>query len=262
MCLTSSFLGFYTHAGFLAELVAQGVKPSHVSGASAGALVAGLYAAGMKPEEIVDALVNGGIVRSFIEIALLARGAALTLNRPGFTGLVSGEKTVAFLRRYVGARRIEDCVQPRLAIAVTNLTRARPEIATAGPLADFMAASCAVPVYCAARNIGGDLYWDGGIAASAPIDPWIGTAAVKTILIHHVLREPSGPLSVATACGLTHQIISDELLRTKIQRAEEAGQTVLAHRTFGSRPGPFSGRRKKLAAVEAGRAAARALLSA
>lgn len=259
VCLTSSFLGFYAHAGFLSELVARGVKPSHVSGASAGALVSGLYAAGMKPEEIVDALVDGGIRRSFFEAAFILRGAALTANWPGFTGLVSGEKTVAFLRRYVGDRKIEDCVDPKLAIAVTNLTRARPEVAVAGPLADFMAASCAVPVYCAARNIGGDLYWDGGIAASAPIDPWIGDPAVRTILVHHVVRERGQKLSVGTACGLSHQIISDELLRNKILRARTAGQVVLAHHTVGPRPGPFSGRTAKLAAVESGRAAAREL---
>lgn len=53
LCLNSSFLGYFAHAGFLRALTELGIRPVAVSGASAGALVSGLFAAGVAPDEML-----------------------------------------------------------------------------------------------------------------------------------------------------------------------------------------------------------------
>ncbi len=47
---------------------------------------------------------------------------------------------------------VEDLRGPRLEIAVANLTSKRSEIRREGPLNEFLIASCAMPVWCEARN--------------------------------------------------------------------------------------------------------------
>ena len=42
------------HAGALKFLEEQNIKPSHIAGSSAGAIVAAMYAFGKKPEEILE----------------------------------------------------------------------------------------------------------------------------------------------------------------------------------------------------------------
>ncbi|RZA01589.1 MAG: patatin, partial [Proteobacteria bacterium] len=54
LALSSSFFGFYAHCGIAAALFEAGLVPAKVSGASAGALVAGALASGLSPSEMAD----------------------------------------------------------------------------------------------------------------------------------------------------------------------------------------------------------------
>ena len=47
LTLSSGFFGFFAHAGVMTVLEDEGFVPSRVSGSSAGALVGGLWAAGV-----------------------------------------------------------------------------------------------------------------------------------------------------------------------------------------------------------------------
>ena len=62
LCLNSSFLGFFAHAGFLDALTGLGVRPVAISGASAGALVAGAHAAGLEPRELIHWFLTGELI--------------------------------------------------------------------------------------------------------------------------------------------------------------------------------------------------------
>src|ERR1700676_4303210 len=97
LCLNSSFLGFFAHAGFLRALLAMGVRPVAVSGASAGALVAGLFAAGVDPEEMLRLFMSAELRKAFREPGAPWRGAATILNLPGHTGALHGERAAALL---------------------------------------------------------------------------------------------------------------------------------------------------------------------
>lgn len=243
VCFNSSFFGFFAHAGFLEALTGLGVRPVAVSGASAGALVAGAYAAGMEPREMTEWFLHGSLRSAFREWGGLWRGFATMMNRPGHTGALRGHRALALLRARLGDRRIEDC-RPRLALSATELTRPRAALLTAGPLAEAILASGAFPGMFAAQRINGANYWDGGLTNPVPFDHWLDDPEIDTILVHTVVNphDYAKPprMSIVSAFGTTHEAICDELLRLKTALAQRAGKRLIFLRTEAPRPAPWN----------------------
>jgi predicted acylesterase/phospholipase RssA len=261
LCLNSSFLGYFAHAGFLRALLGLGVRPVAVSGASAGALVAGLFAAGMDPAEMLDLFVSPELRKVFREPGAPLRGFATILNLPGHTGALNGERAAALLRERLGTRRVEECTAPRLALSVTNLTDGRSEAATSGPLADLILASGAFPGVFASRPVEDRWFWDGGVANALPFDHWIDDPDVDTILVHIVanpeelsVRNGGRPKRMSHAVNLSHQIICDELLRLKTDLVRRAGKRLVVLRTLSPRPSLWNPAKVGAGCVEIGAA--------
>ena len=243
LCLNSSYFGFYAHAGFLQGLHEIGLQPSHVSGASAGALVAGVYACGIDPEEIGRLFLDRRLSRVFYEWEAAFRVAGLMLNRRGFTGAFSGRRVMQMLSEIVGDRRIEDCLNPTLALSVANLTTGKTETARRGLVREFILASCAMPGLFQAQRINGDLYWDGGIADPVPFEHWFEHDHIRRIIVHQVvpLSGESGSRGAYHFLGAlerSHEIISDELIRLRLELARRSGIEVYWFRTETPRLGP------------------------
>jgi NTE family protein len=259
LSLNSSFLGFFAHAGFLRALLKLGIRPAAISGASAGALVAGLFAAGIEPEEMLELFTSPELRTVFREPSAPLRGLATIFNLPGHTGAIRGDRAEALLKAKLGDRRIEDCRDPRLSISVTDLSRARSEAATTGPLAEMILASGAFPGVFAARPAEGRWYWDGGIANPLPFDQWIDDPGIDTILLHVVAnpqemeaRTGDRPQRMSQAANLSHQIICDELLRLKTELARRAGKRLVVLRTLAPRPRLWNPAKIGAGCVEAG----------
>jgi len=245
----------------LRALLALGVRPVAVSGASAGALVAGLFAAGMAPDEMLQLFVSPELRKVFREPGAPWRGFATILNLPGHTGAISGERAAALLRAKLGARRVEDCTAPRLALSVTNLSDARSEAVTSGPLAEIILASGAFPGVFATRPVEDRWFWDGGVANALPFDQWIDDPEIDTILLHIVanpqelaVRQGGRPRRMSHAVNLSHQIICDELLRLKTDLARRAGKTLVVLRTLSPRPNLWNPAKVGAGCVEIGAA--------
>ena len=58
LIMSSGFFGFYAHAGVIVAIEEAGLVPSLVGGSSAGALVTGLWAAGIPAVQIRDRLLS------------------------------------------------------------------------------------------------------------------------------------------------------------------------------------------------------------
>jgi NTE family protein len=261
LCLNSSFLGYFAHAGFLRALTALGIRPVAVSGASAGALVAGTFAAGKTPEEMLELFLSPELQCVFREPGAPLRGLATIFNLPGHTGALHGRGALALLRKHLGDRRIEDCLDPRLALSVTNLGQARSEAVTRGPLAEYILASGAFPGFFTAQSVEESWYWDGGVANALPFDHWFADPNIDTILVHIVanpgelaVRETGRPRKMSMAVNLSHQIICDELLRLKTELAHHAGKRLLILRTLAPRPSLWNPARIGASCVEIGAA--------
>jgi NTE family protein len=175
LILSSGFFGFFAHAGVVRALEERGLTPALAGGSSAGALVAGLWGAGVPAERIRDrlfalrredfwdpdplALVRGGLLRGERFQALLEEA----LSEIGVRTLEGGRVPVRVVAYDLGARR---CVA---------LDR--------GPLALAIRASCTVPGMFQPTHIESRRYIDGGVADRAGM----GAASPGARVLYHHL---------------------------------------------------------------------------
>ena len=168
LTLSAGFFGFFAHAGALAALAEAGLRPSRVTGSSAGALIAGLWAGGAEPAAIEDELVG-------------LRREHFWDPSPGF-GLLRGRRFRLRVEALMTARSFEDARVPT-ALSVWDMLARRTVVLERGELARAICASCAFPGLVQPVWIGGRPYLDGGIddrPAQAALRPG------ERVLFHHL----------------------------------------------------------------------------
>jgi NTE family protein len=168
LAMSSGFFGFFAHAGFLSVLEEEGLLPARVCGSSAGALVAGLWAAGLTARRISDEL-------------LALRREHFWDVRPGL-GLLRGALFRERLRALAPVTSFDECRVP-LAVSVFDVGAMRTTVLDAGELVPAMHASCAVPLLFQPVRIGRRLYLDGGIFDRPGL---LGAGAAERVLFHHL----------------------------------------------------------------------------
>jgi NTE family protein len=230
--LSSGFFGFFAHAGVVEVLEAEGLRPAALCGSSAGALVGGLWGAGLPA--------------AALEAALLA------LRRPDFwdpapgLGLLRGEKFRARLEALLPVASFEACPRP-LAFSAYDLAARATVVLRRGPLAPAIQASCAAPVLFQPVRIDGRAYLDGGVrdrhGLAALDEPGWGLdgapAADRRVLYHHLTsrspwrRRGSPALRVPARPGL-QAVAIDGLPRLGPFRLER-GAEALAQAADGMR---------------------------
>jgi len=179
LAMSSGFFSFYAHTGMLAALVGRGLRPVHVAGSSAGAMVAGAWAAGVEPDDLARVLV--GLRREdFWDPA------------PG-AGLLAGKKFDRLLRDVLPTGTFAACRVPAR-ISVFEILRRRTRVIDAGDLATAIRASCAVPGMFQPVWIDRRPHWDGGILDR----PGIAGVPPGRLLFHHISsrspwRRPGSP---------------------------------------------------------------------
>ncbi len=168
LALSSGFFGFFAHTGVLAALLDAGLVPARVSGSSAGALVGGLWAAGL---EMVE-----------------ARKTLVGLTRDAFwdpavgLGLLRGKKFRALLDGLLPERTFGRTRVP-LAISVYDVLGRRTVVIDQGPIAPAIHASCAVPFMFHPVRVGHRLCVDGGVADRPGL---VGMPETARVLYHHL----------------------------------------------------------------------------
>jgi NTE family protein len=148
LSLSSGFFGFFAHAGVLRALEEARLLPASVRGASAGALVAGVWAAGLEAGRIAEEFLGLGRA-DFWDPA------------PGL-GLLRGRLFDERLRRLMPVERVERTRVP-LAVSVYDVLSRETDVRTTGDLAAAIRASCAVPLMFQPVWIDGRPKLDGGL---------------------------------------------------------------------------------------------------
>lgn len=213
LAMSSGFFAFYAHTGMFSALIDRGLVPAHVAGSSAGALVAGAFAAGLPPAEL---------------------GAVLgTLERVDFwdptlgAGLLAGRKFDQLLRRMLPVATFADCHAP-VRISAFDIYGRRTTVLERGDLADAIRASCAVPAMFHPVWIDRRPHWDGGILDR----PGIAGVPAGRLLFHHIAsrspwrRRGSPALELPSRPDLVSLVI-DQLPRVNPFRLD-AGRRALA----------------------------------
>ncbi|WP_156136343.1 patatin-like phospholipase family protein [Photobacterium gaetbulicola] len=142
--------------GMLQYLDEQGVKPDVISGASGGALVGALYAAGHSPENIL----------SFFIESQMFKASSFSFNK---LGLINAEKLKRHFHGWI-KRDNFDALDIPLYVAATDLNAAQQVVFKEGELIQALLASAAYPGMFTPVKIGDTLFADGGITNNYPTD--------------------------------------------------------------------------------------------
>ncbi len=147
----------FAHLGVLKAMEEVGIRPDIIAGVSAGSVAAVMYAAGLKPEEIIDAF-------SDVSFTTLCQ---LSVPKNGFFKMDGFKK---FLRKTIPFENLEDLPIPTY-LGATNIDDGTPAIFSSGDIADCVAASCSIPIVFQPQKIDGVHYVDGGVLHNLPA--WI-----------------------------------------------------------------------------------------
>lgn len=145
------------HIGLIKVLLENNIIPTQISGTSAGALIAALYAAGYSPEEML----------SFFEETPILKFSLFALNK---TGIIDGEKYTSLFEKFFPLNSFEKLNYP-ITVTATNLISGNLEYFNKGELIKPLLASSALPPIFSPIEIKGDLFSDGGILNNFPIEP-------------------------------------------------------------------------------------------
>ncbi|MDZ4286703.1 MAG: patatin-like phospholipase family protein [Prosthecobacter sp.] len=245
--LGASFLGYATHAGFLARLHELGVRPASVGGSSAGAVAAGLYAAGLDTKDIREAVLSWSLRWSFMrKTPWWTHYARVTFNSPHISAM-HPRGAVDHFDALVGGKNIEDMQTPSFMAAVTDLAANRTLFLRQGSLAKAMAASCCMPTVMTPLEHAGIQCFDGGVAHETPVDPWLEDPEIDLIVAHRVSHTPSAalrffPFNLINLTGQMHACAGEQLLEYRRRLATFHNKTMLVIHTVHDRPSIFSGK--------------------
>ncbi len=144
------------HIGTLKAITEQGIKIDYITGTSAGAIVASLYAAGYSWEVILDFFTKTSIF-SFNRFAL---------KKPGFIDTIKFEND---LKRYLPDDSFEKLNIP-LTITATEIESGNSKVFNSGQLICPILASSAFPGVFTPIEIDGVFYFDGGVIDDFPVE--------------------------------------------------------------------------------------------
>jgi NTE family protein len=182
------------HVGVLRFLEKNGLVPDVIAGTSMGALVGGLFAAGLSGAKLTEMLDDMGLdeaadrarrrgifkpSRNLFEYLLFTDTKNRFISKIG----VDKEDAIeAYLKKYVGDTRIEDLPVKFLCNAV-DLVSGQEVLFTRGKLSRALRASMSLPLVFAPVSMGGMLLLDGGVLDSAPVEAAKEAGAEVAVLV-------------------------------------------------------------------------------
>ncbi len=154
------------HAGVFKALEEHGAEVTQVSGSSAGAMAGALYAAGYKPEEVLDFFKTNA--HNIFHWRNFAR------SKPG---ILDSDKYAELFEPWLKDHTFESLPR-KLHICVTDVLNGEPHFFSYGELVRPILASAAMPGVFSPVEIGEHLYIDGGTMNNFPVDPLTETCDV------------------------------------------------------------------------------------
>ena len=204
------------HIGVIECLIEHGYRIDSISGASMGALVGGIYAAGRLDsyKQWVLALEKMDVLR-FLDLAFSSEG------------LFKGDRLMDALREMVGDHRIEDLPIAYTAVAC-DLERQREVWLTDGSLFDAIRASIAIPTVFTPHRYRGMRLLDGGLLNPVPIAPTFRDFTDLTIAVD--LNGMRAVSSVPDATGEVPAQVSSSHRHATVQRFLDSIQNSIGQR--------------------------------
>ena len=232
----------FAHVGVIQVLEEAGIRPSLVSGTSAGSLVAALYASGKTGVQLQT-------IAETMEEATIADWTLQVFTR----GALRGEALAKYVNAQVGQKPIEALPMP-LGIVATDLNSGNDIVFQRGDTGTAVRASSAVPAIFQPVKIGNHEYVDGGLVSPVPV-----RAARKMGAELIIAVDISSPPESASAAGTidillqTFTIMGKSINNLELQSAD----LVVRPQLQGISSADFGARKRS---IEAGRQAMLAAL--
>lgn len=165
------------HVGVLKILEQNGVHPDYIVGTNVGAIVGGLYSAGISIQSLEEMFTKKSLMNSYLTVPIKLRLFAASafsiprmLGKRGYDGLYTGNKLGKFLNKYVpeSEQDINDLKIPFGAVAL-NLLDGNTVNLRHGNLGSALQASCALPILRKPVKLNDGLYVDGGVVNNLPV---------------------------------------------------------------------------------------------
>ncbi len=160
LALSSGSARGIAHIGVLKVLEEAKVPIDLIAGTSAGALFGGMYAAGMSIAEISE-------FASLLHKKIRLRDGLWDFEFPPRTGLIRGQRTVNFLRQFLGDKRIEELKRP-MHIVAADVHSGEEVVFSEGPLVEAIRASISIIGVFAPAHVGSRYFIDGGAVNPVP----------------------------------------------------------------------------------------------
>lgn len=157
----------FAHIGVVMAMEKFNIVPDVVSGVSAGAIAASLYASGCSARDMIDC---------FRELNSFSDFTEFTIPKEGFFSL---DKFRARLREWLPLHNLEDFPIP-ISVVCTDFDHGKAVSFTSGEATERVVASCSIPIIFKPVKINGVNYVDGGVLSNLPA--WAIRDNCKTLI--------------------------------------------------------------------------------
>lgn len=160
LALSGGGIRAVSHLGVIQAMTDHGIRFSHISGTSAGAIAAAFIAEGYAPKEFLQ---------------MLKETRLLKVLRPsiGSAGLLSILNARFLINKYIPHNSFQK-LKTHITVAAVDLGEGRLVYFTDGELDLVILASCCLPGIFRPIIIEGQMYVDGGILNNFPVEPLVG----------------------------------------------------------------------------------------
>jgi NTE family protein len=227
----------FAHVGVIQILEEAGIRPTLVTGTSAGSLVAAIYASGKNGKQLQH-------VAETMEEVTIADWTLPLFNR----GMFRGDALAKYVNGQVNARLIQDMPLP-LGIVATDLNSGQSMLFQRGDTGTAVRASSAVPAVFQPVKISGRDYVDGGLVSPVPVRAARKMGAELVIAVD-ISSPPDSNLAGGTLDVLlqTFSIMGSSINSFELKEADVVVRPVLT----GISSSDFSARKRS---IQAGRQA-------
>ena len=213
------------HILILEALEEAGLRAACVSGASAGAIIGGLYCSGVAAADLREVMADLSGVSLKKEESFAARFAGELLNLAGKLdfdlgsgGLIRGDRFFDGYYNHVRANKFEELEVP-LRVVASDFWKRSQVVLESGLIGPAMRATTAMPGLFPAVEYEGRVLVDGGMVNPVPFDLLEGcnlTVGVN-VMGQRVSRQSQRP-GMAESVANGYQILMNALLHEKLKR--------------------------------------------
>ncbi len=257
------------HVGVLKILEQEGIRIDSITGVNIGAVVGGLYSAGVSISYLEEMFTKKSLMRAYLTVPINVRMVAVPLfviprlmGKRGYDGLYKGNKFRNYLNRYVPQSEsdIADSKIPFGAVAL-NLLDGKLTTLRSGNLGTALQASSAIPILRRPVKINNGLYVDGGVQNNLPVTE--AKAMGADIVIAVDLDDPVKPIKERELTGIgsvSHRVLMLHLehvdkdqapLANVLIRPEVEGIGLMSESSKDAQTAELAGERAALEALPA-----------